>query len=406
MVSASTPDDSWQIRREPRRWQATALSKWRDNGRHGIVKVVTGGGKTVFAEHCMLDFIKENPGGRILVLVPTLSLLDQWWVGLQADLGVAEQDIASYSGEGHPAEPARINLLVLNTARVWGPRLSEDARTLLVVDECHRAASRHNAFALRGEHLATLGLSATPERDSDDGLDEVLVPALGPIVYEYGYNEASRDGVISSFDLVNVQVSLSEKERADYERFSRRIAREMGRSSQVDESKLKVLLMQRAQLVGQARMRIPVAVRLIERYRGKRAIVFHERVGAAREILELLLSRGHTATIYHSGLEAAVRRDNLRQFRRGVFDVLVTCRALDEGIDVPETAVAVVASSTASSRQRIQRLGRALRPSAKKDHAVILTVYATEQERQRLAEEEHNLSEARTVVWERAQVSR
>jgi len=117
-----------------------------------------------------------------------------------------------------------------------------------------------------------------------------------------------------------------------------------------------------------------------------------------------LLSRGHASAIYHSRLDPALRRDNLRQYRRGVFQVLVTCRALDEGIDVPETALAVIASSTASSRQRIQRLGRALRPSRAKSHATVATIFATEQERSRLATEERDLVEARTVTWEQAKV--
>lgn len=398
------PTVNWRMKRDLRRWQHAAMEEWLASGQTGIVKVVTGGGKTVFAQACMSKFMAENPQGLVIILVPTLSLLDQWWVSLQEDLGVQEGEIALYSGGKKPAEPSPVNLLVINTGRTWAPRLALHGDALLIVDECHRAGSRVNALALEGSYRSRLGISATPERETDEGFDDALVPALGPVIYEYGYNEAARDGVIAPFDLINVQVALSDTEQIKYESFSRRIGREMHRSSGGDEQKLKRLLLQRAQVSAQARMRIPVAVKLVERYPSQRALVFHERIDAAEEIHRLLLSRGHASAIYHSRLDPALRRDNLRQYRRGVFQVLVTCRALDEGIDVPETALAVIASSTASSRQRIQRLGRALRPSRAKSHATVATIFATEQERSRLATEERDLVEARTVTWEQAKV--
>ena len=129
--------------------------------------------------------------------------------------------------------------------------------------------------------------------------------------------------------------------------------------------------------------------------------MFHEAIGAAERIHELLTQRSLSATIYHSRIPPAIRRDNLRLFRRGAFDVLVSCRALDEGTNVPETSVAVIASSTASTRQRIQRMGRVLRPAPGKNHAIIYTVYAKNQEEKRLAREAQELVEASSVSWQR-----
>lgn len=392
------------LSKTPRAWQTLALEKWTACGSRGICEVVTGGGKTVFAEMCIDRYLRDVPDGQVAVVVPTLSLLDQWFVGLQDDLGLSSDLISTYSGEGCPKQPSTVNVLVLNTARRWAPEISLARPTFLVVDECHRAGSAVNSKVLDGQYSAALGLSATPYRQ-DGGLEARLVPALGPVFYEYGYNEAARDGVIASFDLVNVEIALSESEKLNHERISRRIAAELGRRSGADEGRVRRLALDRAAVVAQARMRIPVAVKVVDAHRGERAIVFHERVEAAEEIYRLLRDRGHMATIYHSGLDTGVRRDNLRQYRRGVFDVLVTCRALDEGMDVPETAVAVIASSTASDRQRIQRLGRALRQSRRKPKAVIITLFATEQERSRLEAEEQHLVEAESVIWQRAQMA-
>ena len=60
---------------KPRGWQIKALSEWERSGCRGIVRVVTGGGKTIFALSC-IDFIKPV---ATLIIVPTEALLEQWW---------------------------------------------------------------------------------------------------------------------------------------------------------------------------------------------------------------------------------------------------------------------------------------------------------------------------------------
>lgn len=397
---------AWRLAQRPRRWQTEALGEWQSHDRRGIARVVTGAGKTIFAELCMLDFVEEEPAGRIVVVVPTLALLDQWLIDLQEDLGVPADQIATYSGEGRPEQPAAINLLVLNTARDEAPKLATGAATLLIVDECHRAASPENAKALVGDHRATLGLSATPERDYDEGLTEILNPSLGAIFYDYDYGRARRDGVITEYVLVNVAVPLLPAEQARYDALSKKVGAAVRalKSGDGDENRLKIALRRRAAVSARAAKRVPVAAWIAEQHRGRRTVIFHEEIASAERIYRLLIERGHNATIYHSKIPPHVRRDNLRLFRRGAFQVLVSCRALDEGVNVPETEVGIIASSTASSRQRIQRLGRVLRPARGKSHATVYTLYATGIEERRLRDEADRLESASEVRWQKARV--
>ncbi len=383
-----------------------AVEAWEAAGRRGIVSVVTGAGKTLFAEMCMAAYRNSQPGGLIFVLVPTLALLDQWYVSLSEDMGLGESDIGTFSGEGHARGWRDVNLVVLNTSRVLHQRIPAE-RSMLVVDECHRAATPENSKALSARYAATLGMSATPERDYDAGMEELLVPSLGPLVYTYDYNAAAADGVVAPFDLVNIGVDMSVRELSEYERLTKKIAVQLRRlhAGEDVEPAVRRLLQQRAAVAAQASMRIPVTIRLIEDNRGARTLVFHERIPAANQIYEALRRRGVSATIYHSRIDGVVRRDNLRLFRRGAFEVLVTCRALDEGVNVPETRVAVIASSTASTRQRIQRLGRVLRPAPGKASATVYTIYASEPEHRRLAGEAADLVGARSVSWQKASVA-
>ena len=159
-----------------RLWQSEALTAWRNAGDRGVVAVVTGGGKTWFALACVLDLLKRRSDTAVVIVVPTVALLDQWVVVLTDDLEVPPEDIAMFGGGRRPTRPRLFNVMVINTARSIAPSIAAERPTFLIIDECHRAASLHNALSLRGDHVATLGLSATPERDFDDLFNEVVVP--------------------------------------------------------------------------------------------------------------------------------------------------------------------------------------------------------------------------------------
>ncbi|HET7569929.1 MAG TPA: DEAD/DEAH box helicase [Gammaproteobacteria bacterium] len=400
-MSNSDATSSWSLQLRPRTWQKEALDLWIRNGYCGVASVVTGGGKTTFALMCMVKFCERIEGARFLIVVPTLTLLDQWYVSLVDDLGVSPDSISCFSGEEHPDSLTIINIAVINTARHLKHVPQDEERTLLIVDECHRAGSPVNARAMEGSFAGTLGLSATPVREYDEGFQQYVEPALGKIIYAYDYRDAFRDGVICPFELVNVEVSLLPDEDAEYRKLTGsavRVQKQIEKGEPLQD-RLKNILISRARLASSATMRIPVAAKLVDSLRGSRIIVFHERVDAAEKIFEILKSRQHRATLYHSGISPPVRRDNLRLFRRGIFDVLVSCRALDEGMNVPETQIAIIASASGSSRQRIQRLGRVLRPAPGKDHAIIYTVFATNAERGRLKREEERLQDTATSKW-------
>ena len=362
----------------------------------------------MFAQMCMEVFRSRYPLGRFVIIVPTLALLDQWLVSLREDLSVPADEIATFSGEGHPADLGIVNLMVINTARVHAQRIPDIYDAMLIVDECHHAASPSNELSLNGDYKAALGISATPEREHDDLFQSVLVPALGPIIYEYNYSQALSDGVIVPFDLVNVSINMTIEEQKKYDAASIDISRTYKKfqSGEVSREEVTRKLQRRSRLAASSIHRIPVAIRLIEQHRDNRLIVFHESIRSAERIWEILLARRFNATIYHSKMGAELRRDNLRLFRRGVFDALVTCRALDEGANVPETAVAILAASTGSLRQRIQRLGRVLRPAPGKPRAKIYTIYVSKSEEDRLVREAQTLTGVGEITWMRSSVGR
>jgi superfamily II DNA or RNA helicase len=378
-----------------RAWQKDALALWKEAGNRGIIEVVTGGGKTIFALSCIRDLKADTT----LVIVPTVALLDQWWEEAASFFGVSLDDINIVASSGR-IRSGTINLAVLNSAS----KLNLKGLThpyFLVVDECHKAASKKFRSALDGSPTAALGLSATPERPYDEGLEEVLIPKLGKIIYRYTYKDALRDKVIVPFELKNVIFELEPDRQAEYDKLTKAIGRAINNNGVEDERTI-ALLLKRARVMNLSINRIRLALKLVLAHKGSRTIVFHEDIEACDVIQEILSESKIRSGVYHSKLKLRQRAEILSAYRQGEIDTLITCRALDEGFNVPETEIGIIAASTATRRQRIQRLGRVLRPVTGKSGATIYTLVATDPEIKRLREEEKDLEGVAEVTWGRA----
>ena len=254
-------DNGWKLRLKPRDWQSEALRLWLKDLR-GVASVVTGGGKTVFAFQCMLAFRERFADARFIIVVPTITLLDQWTVAAQEELGARDDEIACYSSQEKSSRPNVINILVINSARKLAKTVIAGQPTMLIVDECHRAGSPENAKALTGDFAATLGLSATPRREYDEGFTLLIEPALGPVIFEYDYTQAFHDKVIAPFDLINVRVDLLPHEQEAYDKLTRQIAimmRKLGKDGVTDD-RLKRLFQRRASVSATAELRLPSAL--------------------------------------------------------------------------------------------------------------------------------------------------
>ena len=192
-----------------RRWQQEAMARWQQSGGHGIVAAVTGGGKTLLALHCLDDFRRTTPAATALVVVPSAALLEQWADETLAFFDIPVSHLRLLRGK-RPIAESRINIGILNTVASLPPT-KYPLNTFLIVDECHRAASETFRKVFDHPYAKSLGLSATPERQYDTGLEDVLVPHLGPIVYRYNYRDALADNVIVPFELVNVVFAFPTK---------------------------------------------------------------------------------------------------------------------------------------------------------------------------------------------------
>tara|TARA_B100001142_G_scaffold194432_1_gene193430 strand:- start:573 stop:1739 length:1167 start_codon:yes stop_codon:yes gene_type:complete len=382
-----------------REWQEAAFPLWWERKR-GIVKVVTGGGKTVFAIHCLKKYLEENSNNSIFIVVPSIALLDQWYEGLQ--LSFKNNEIALNGGGERLNKLSKITISTIDSVKNIIENF-DASKTLLIVDECHKIGTEKRGETLTNHWHATLGLSATPERDYDDNFYIIIRKILGDIIFDYDYIDAREDEVIVNFKLLYAYAAMTNSEEAEYKKFTKSIQRRAATigGNNMNDYPLKMLIFNRARMVKNSINRIPFGIELLQKYKRDSWIVFTENKKQAKEFNTIINSKGYKSAIYNTDLDTSEREENLNNFKNGNLNVLVSCTALDEGFDMPEADGAMILSASSSKRQRIQRMGRVLRITANKQNALIVTVYSSKTEYEKLREESNRYQlEGVPVKWQ------
>ena len=382
-----------------RQWQEKAFPLWWAKKR-GIVKVVTGGGKTVFAIHCLTKYLEEEKDNSIFIVVPSIALLDQWYEGLQKTFG--DKDISLNGGGEHLEVISKITISTIDSVKNIIHKF-DASNTLLIVDECHKIGTEKRGETLTNNWHATLGLSATPERDYDDNFYIIIKKILGDIIFDYDYIDAREDEVIVNFKLLYAYAAMTEDEEEKYKKFTKSIQRRAATigGNNMNDYPLKMLIFNRARMVKNSKNRIPFGVELLQKHKRDSWIVFTENKKQAKEFNKIINKKCYKSAIYNTDLDNAEREENLNNFKNGNLNVLVSCTALDEGFDMPEADGAMILSASSSKRQRIQRMGRVLRITANKENALIVTVYSSKTEFDKLREESNRYKlEGVPVKWQ------
>ena len=383
-----------------REWQEKAFPLWWEKKR-GIIKVVTGGGKTFFAIYCLKKYLENDPQKSILIVVPSIALLDQWYDSLSQNFD--DKEISLNGGGEQTKIITKICISTIDSLKNI-ISLIDAENTLLIVDECHKIGTEKRGEMLTNAWHATLGLSATPERDYDDNFYIIIKKILGDIIFNYDYIDAREDEVIVNFKLLYGYAALLPEEENKYKKFTKSIQRRAATigGQDMNDYPLKMLIFNRARLVKNSKNRIPYGIELIQKYERDSWIVFTENKKQAKEFNKIVNKlKGFNSGIYNTDLNDDERQENLEKFKAGNLNVLVSCTALDEGFDMPEADGAMILSASSSKRQRIQRMGRVLRITANKENALIVTVYSSKTEYEKLREESNRYKlEGVPVKWQ------
>ncbi len=405
-------DVPWKLSVELYRWQKEAKKVWWENNGKGIVKVVTGAGKTIFALSLVSDLFNSEAyregSLRVIIIVPTTVLLDQWLIEAMDKLHIPRKKIGIFCGkEKENVRDKNILIYVVNSARrhlkEHYEKYFKHEDLFLIADECHRYGSKENSKIFEIPFSYTLGLSATPERYGDYGFEEKLIPNLGNVIYTYTYSDALREGIIPPYKIVKLMVRLTPQEEFAYQELTGKISKltksliseysELEEASRInfvkqlskiyekthDEliKRYIILLNQRKSIIHLSKSKLYALKWLFDegKLHREKVLIFHERIEIAEYISKYLRKNMLAVGMYHSKMSVKERLENISQFRDGRVNILIACRALDEGFDIPAAETGIIVAGTSSVRQWIQRMGRILRKSPLKEFSKIYVIF-------------------------------
>ena len=413
----------------PREYQKQAYENWKVNGQKGLFAMATGTGKTLTSLNCLLNIYKKFHFYKALILVPTITLVEQWeaecqkfnfkhiikvssknpnWksevdaIKLKEDFNVADEEpsfiiIATY------ASFARESIF----RELVGFSKSTCRQLLLIADEAHNMGAGRILDRLGGvKFLRRIGLSATPKRQFDDTGNYAIMDFFGchdGYTFEYDMQEAIDNGFLCRYRYYPHLVRLNDFEMAEYMRISLQLAKFFNAESESfpkSDDILMRLLLKRKRIIHKAKNKETIFREIIHnRYAEKGNLKYtlvYVPEGAKPDdntsdmfdtvetvadddysenlidvYTQIVQDVSKTTTVKKFTSAVKGRNEILDKYAKGEIEVLTSMKCLDEGVDVPRSEMAVFCASTGNPRQFIQRRGRILRKHPDKHLAII-----------------------------------
>lgn len=341
---------------------------WIKNKCCGTIIAPTGVGKTRIALNCINSVIKKYPSFRVIIVVPTTTLQEQWTTQID-EWGLS----------------LNVEILVINSAIK-----RESYCDLLVIDEAHRAAADTFQQIFQKIHYRLI-LCLTATLNRIDG-KEKIIKAYCPVVDEITLMEATSNNWISTYKeyLVLLKADNIEEYNDSNRLFNEAFAffnydfdlcmkmlgsngwklrnsyRDMLCPKGTPEERTKTLasinyysanfnraMRDRKSFINKHPKKIEIARKIIQHYNDRKIITFSNSVKMADSI-----GIGNT---YKGSLSKKVAANMISKFNTSKTGVLNTVQKANEGLDVKGLSVAIILGLDSSEIKSSQRRGRVIR---------------------------------------------
>jgi superfamily II DNA or RNA helicase len=231
--------------------------------------------------------------------------------------------------------------------------------SLLICDEVHNMGSETRQERLEGEldvFRYRLGLSATPFDPYDPDRNDFLRDEVGPVVYEFGLDDAIRRGILCEVDYTPLFYELSAKDKEKQQDAFGRFQGMKEENPSLPKSRLYMML---ARVRKESEEKLPVFERYLEKNTEvlEDCLIFVETKKYGKKVQEII----HDYTKAYRTYYGENDEQNLADFSNGKISTLVTSKAISEGIDIKSVKNIILFTSNRSKGTTIQRIGRAMR---------------------------------------------
>lgn len=402
----------------PRDYQQLAFDNWKNNGQKGLFAMATGTGKTITSLNCLLEIYKRKGYYKAIILVPTITLVNQWEqecrkfrfsniikVYSKNLVWRDEVERVHFNEKYKSDKDPEVSYIIISTYASYSREKVfnvlngfDKRRVLMIADECHNMGSGSLVKRLKEiPYLRRIGLSATPERQFDENGNNKLRKFFGSeehYTYEYSMKEAIDKGVLCRYMYYPHIVKLTSDEMDAYLELSEKISRYFNYNTcsfDEQDEMLKRLLLARKRIIHKAVNKLAMFKEIIQKRFEEKGNLKYSLIyvpeGNRPDYLDSADDFDHTEEIaddndaehlinqytlavteidrfvtvrkFVSGQQD--REEILSDFAAGKLHVLTSMKCLDEGVDVPRSELAIFCSSTGNPRQFIQRRGRVLR---------------------------------------------
>ncbi|MAG28035.1 hypothetical protein CMI47_21115 [Candidatus Pacearchaeota archaeon] len=338
------------------------------NAGSGIIKVATGGGKSL-----IIASIAAKYNIPTVIYVIGIELLHQMKKTIEEAYGIecgivggGECDISKpitimtiWSAAAAFNKKAKIadndttqdsasHVKALNKAIV---REKVQNAQLFIFDECQYAASETLQFIHRASVSAKhrFLLSGTPWRDTGD---DILIEAVsGPRFCDVNATKLiSLDYLVPpDIHFVNVPVM-----------------RGVGKTYHEVYKNYVVENEDRNNLILKATRKLVKA--------GKKVLILVVRVQHGKALQEMM-EEDFSVKFLDGAKSAKNRLEGIQEMRDGKLQVLIASKIFDQGIDIPELDALILAGSGKSSGRALQRIGRVIRKAPNKTKAIVVEFF-------------------------------
>lgn len=347
--------------------QDKGVQKWINNKCKGTLEWATGTGKTVAAIKAVNRVLKRYPSLKILVIVPTDALVDQWKKELSEKCATSNYGVNT------------INSAVTHN---WNC-------DILILDEIHRLGSEvfSKVFTCIKYRLI-LGLTATMQR-----LDEkhTLIEKYCPIIDSIPLEVAIQNGWVSSFTEYKVYIDT---DLSQYKEMNKEFTEHFSffnydwnlAVSMLGPEGFKARIKYRDQIYtgNDPKAKSDVfknvtyhATGLMRTVKQRKEFIYThpDKIRLAREIIKYrpnskIVTFSATTKIAESigigyvytGKDSKKKgRTTIEEFSKLSSGVINTVKKFDEGMDIPGLNVAIMLGIDSSRTRATQRTGRVIR---------------------------------------------